>query len=69
MARSREAGALVWAFEPSRENYECARITIMLNGLENVVLSHAGLDVKSGTALLATSDRAGLPLDGSSRRI
>lgn len=67
LARSRTAGARVWAFEPSRENYECARITIMLNGLENVVLNHAGLDASSGIALLATSDEGGLPLGGGSR--
>ncbi len=67
LARSRNAGALVWAFEPSRENYECATVTISLNGLENVVLRHAGLDVHAGTALLATTDRTGLPLGGASR--
>jgi FkbM family methyltransferase len=67
LARSRKAGAMVWAFEPSGENYRCARATVMLNGLENVVLRHAGLDVESGTALLATTDRTGLPLGGASR--
>jgi FkbM family methyltransferase len=69
LARSREAGARVWAFEPSKENYECAQVTILLNGLENVVLSHAGLDAHSGTALLATSDRDGLPLGGGSHLV
>jgi FkbM family methyltransferase len=67
LARSRGAGALVWAFEPSGENYRCARATVTLNGLENVTLRHAGLDVQSGTALLATTDRTGLPLGGASR--
>ena len=69
LARSREGDAKVWAFEPSRENYDCARITVLLNSLENVVLSHAGLDANSGTALLATSDRAGLPLGGGSHLV
>lgn len=67
LARSRELGAVVWAFEPNRENYECARITIELNGLENVTLSHAGLDERGGAALLATSDGKGLALGGGSR--
>jgi FkbM family methyltransferase len=69
LARSRGKGAVVWAFEPGRENYRCAQITVMLNDLENVALSHAALDVKHGSALLATSDRAGLPLGGASRII
>ncbi len=67
LARSRELGAIVWAFEPNRENYRCAGITVALNGLENVVLTHAGLSAKSDTALLATSDRRGVPLGGGSR--
>lgn len=66
LAQSRGHGALVWAFEPNRENYECARITITLNGLENVVLSHAGLDQGKATALLATSDAKGRSLGGGS---
>ena len=69
LARSREADAKVWAFEPNRENYQCASITVLLNGLENVVLRHAGLDAASGTALLATSDRDGLPLGGGSHLV
>jgi FkbM family methyltransferase len=69
LAQSRAAGAHVWAFEPNRENYECARVTIELNSLENVTLTHAGLDESSGTALLATSDRLGLPAGGRSRLI
>jgi FkbM family methyltransferase len=69
LARSRRGSAIVWAFEPSRENYRCAQITAMLNDLQNVVLTHAALDVKGGSALLAISDRTGLPLGGASRLI
>jgi FkbM family methyltransferase len=69
LAQSRSAGARVWAFEPNRENYDCARITIELNDLQNVTLTHAGLGESSGTALLATSDRLGLPAGGRSRLI
>lgn len=69
LARSRGAGALVWAFEPSRENYACAQITTTLNELENVVLTNAGLDAESGSASLAISNRVGLPLGGASRVI
>jgi FkbM family methyltransferase len=67
LARSRRAGGLVWAFEPNQENYRCAGVTIELNGLENVVLTNAGLSQRSDTALLATSDRKGVSLGGGSR--
>jgi FkbM family methyltransferase len=66
LARSRESGAIVWAFEPGRENYRCARITAMLNDAENVVLTNAGLDSRGGSALLVTSDREGRALGGES---
>lgn len=69
LARSRAPGAVVWAFEPHPENYRCAEITMMLNGLENVVLTNAGLDLQAGTGLLATTNRRGLALGGASRLI
>ena len=69
LARSRAPGALVWAFEPGSENYRCSEITISLNGLENVVLTRAGLSERSRTALLATGGREGVPLGGASRVI
>ena len=67
LARSRRGGALVWAFEPSLENHRCAELTVRLNELDNVTLLHAGLGASAGTAVLATSDRAGTPLGGASR--
>jgi FkbM family methyltransferase len=69
LARSRHAGAIVWAFEPNRENYRCAAVTIELNEIENVVLTNAGLSEQSDTALLATGDRQGVSLGGGSRLI
>ena len=69
LAYTRRAGALVWAFEPNRESYECAQVTITLNRLENVVLNHAGLHEESATALLATSDAKGRPLGGGSHLV
>jgi FkbM family methyltransferase len=69
LANSRAHGAVVWAFEPNRESYECARVTITLNGLENVILNHAGLHGKSATGRLATSDSTGRPLGGGSHLI
>jgi FkbM family methyltransferase len=69
LAHSRSDGALVWAFEPNGENHRCAQITKELNHLENVVLANAGVNATGGTALLATTDREGLPLGGASRVI
>jgi FkbM family methyltransferase len=67
LARSRRNGAIVWAFEPGRENYRCAQITTMLNDLHNVVLANAALDCKSGSAFLQTSNADGVALGGESR--
>lgn len=67
LSRSRRDGALVWAFEPHPDSFRCAQITVLLNGLENVRLTHAALDsVDDGTGVLVTSGRAGRPLGGSS---
>ncbi len=69
LARSREDNAIVWAFEPGRENYRCAQVTAMLNDVENVVLTNAGLDSRGGSALLVTSDHEGRALGGESSLI
>ncbi len=66
LARSRGEGALVWAFEPNRESYRCARVTAKLNGLRNVRLTHAALGAESANALLATSNAAGMASGGGS---
>jgi FkbM family methyltransferase len=67
LASTRQDGALVWAFEPSDENYRCAQITIRLNGLKSVKLTHAALGDGQGKALLQTTNREGIPLGGASR--
>lgn len=69
LARSRATGARVWAFEPGAENHRCTEITIVLNELENVVLTRAGLGERSGRALLAVGGRNGVSLGGSSSLI
>lgn len=56
----------VWAFEPNRENYRCAHITVLLNDLENVSLAHAGLGPHPGTARVKTRDNTGRSLGGLS---
>lgn len=61
--------AKVWAFEPNPENYRCARITLELNGIENTVLTNAGLGDKKATLLIKTRNVKGQALGGSSRII
>lgn len=56
----------VWAFEPNPENYKCAKITMLLNNLENVSLEHAGLGQKESVVPLRTTDDRGNALGGSS---
>jgi FkbM family methyltransferase len=69
LGRSRATGARVYAFEPNSENYRCAQITALLNNLDNVVLSHAGLDVKSGAGELAIQSPDGVALGGTSHLV
>jgi FkbM family methyltransferase len=69
LARSRSDGAIVWAFEPNLESYRCAQVTTLLNDLPNVVLTHAALGADAGTAVIVTSNRAGVPLGGGSHVI
>lgn len=66
LSRSRDPGALVWAFEPNGESYRCARITAALNRLGNVRLAHGALGRERGSALLATSNASGMPSGGGS---
>jgi FkbM family methyltransferase len=42
-ALSKHCKGIVWCFEPNNENYLCARKTVELNGLTNVVIFNIGL--------------------------
>jgi FkbM family methyltransferase len=57
----------VWAFEPNRENYRCAQITLLLNDINNVELRRAGLGATNQEMPLLTADADGLPRGGSSQ--
>lgn len=59
-------GAKVWAFEPNPESHRCAALTMELNGLTNVTLTHAGLGERPGTLSLVVADATGRSLGGSS---
>jgi FkbM family methyltransferase len=69
IARSRTAGARVYAFEPNSENFRCAQKTVELNHLDNVVLTNAALDAHTGSAALAVRSADGLALGGGSRLV
>ena len=56
----------IWAFEPNRENYRCARITLEINDIANVVLTNAGLGAKQEQSLILTADQDGRSLGGAS---
>ena len=69
LARSRQGDAVVWAFEPSRQNHRAAQATCILNDLGNVVLTHAALGARIGRAKLATASPGGVALGGSSHLV
>jgi len=60
------SGAHVWAFEPSAENFQCAEVTLKLNGIVNVTLTHAALGKAAGTALLCIGEEGKPPRGGGS---
>lgn len=59
--------ALIWAFEPNRESFRCARITLAINDVVNVRLSHAGLGDKAQQLFVQTANASGRHLGGASR--
>jgi FkbM family methyltransferase len=67
LSKACDTDAKVWAFEPNPENYRCAVITIMLNGLRNVNLTNAGLGSQKGWLSMMVADENGRSLGGASR--
>jgi len=57
----------IWAFEPNFESYRCARITIEINSLQNVVLACKALGDLKGRAFLQTRGFDDKALGGLSR--
>ena len=58
--------AKIWSFEPGSENYRCARITLELNGIENVELHNIGLGSEESEADLRIRDADGSASGGGS---
>jgi FkbM family methyltransferase len=59
--------ATIWAFEPNVENYRCAKITLLLNGITNVKLINAGLSERRETRVMLIRDENGQAWGGASR--
>lgn len=66
LSKSVDVDALVWAFEPNSENYECGRKTIEMNGLRNVVFRRNALGSVDEDVFIRTSDTLGKRLGGAS---
>jgi FkbM family methyltransferase len=66
LERSRSEDALLWAFEPNRENYRCAVATAELNDLRKLRLMNAGLGKENCRLPIITRTRRGRALGGMS---
>lgn len=60
------ADAKVWCFEPNRENYRCAAVTVAINGLANIELANAGLGSRDEVLSVKVADEHGRALGGAS---
>jgi FkbM family methyltransferase len=56
----------IWAFEPNPESYSCAEITIKLNRINNVNITHAGLGAEEKKGSFRTHNEEGVALGGGS---
>jgi FkbM family methyltransferase len=59
-------GTMIWAFEPSEENFRCSQITVLINNLQRVRLFNAALGTTRGYARLVQADATGWPLGSGS---
>jgi FkbM family methyltransferase len=66
LSGSVDKSSKIWAFEPNPENYQCARITIMINQLKNVELYNCGLGEKNARSQMLIETDTGVPLGGAS---
>lgn len=66
LSRTAAPGAHIWAFEPNLQNYKAALLTLAVNEIGNITLTHAGLGAGEKTASLITANDRGLALGGAS---
>ncbi|OIQ39397.1 MAG: hypothetical protein BM563_04470 [Bacteroidetes bacterium MedPE-SWsnd-G1] len=66
LSTAMHSDAKIWSFEPSREGFRCAEITMLLNNITNITLSPKGLGEKSSSERLNTKDKSGKSMGGAS---
>lgn len=66
LSKSLAPDAKIWAFEPNKENFQCAEVTLILNNIDNVNLYPCGLGEIKSKAILKTENKKGRALGGSS---
>jgi FkbM family methyltransferase len=64
---SRACSGTVYAFEPVLENYVMAKLCVQENGLDNVILSNAGLGSSISVAKINTADEGHAHRGGASQ--
>ena len=69
LARQIGFNSKIWAFEPNTENYRCAQITLIMNGISNVVLSNSAVGASRAESNLTVKDSSGKDLGGASTLI
>lgn len=67
LSRIAPDGAVIWAFEPNPELYECAKITMTLSRLRNVRLQNLALSSCGGRGRLLVLDNNGKAMGEWSR--
>ena len=66
LSKSMDKNAIIWAFEPNRENFRCAQITVKINNIKNVVLKDIALSAKEGKCYILVQTEEGIHLGGTS---
>jgi len=67
LSRACVSQAKIWAFEPNPENFRCAKKTVEINELHNVVINNMGLGERVESLIMMTTDDNGKALGGRSR--
>ena len=69
LSRAVHSDALIWAFEPNSENFQCATKTVELSHLANVRLFNSALGAQTETMLLKVRGTDGQASGGVSRLV
>lgn len=67
VSSSMSSCGLIWAFEPTPDNFWCARKTVKLNGIANVILHNLALSDQVAEIRMEVIDGSGNIMGGASR--